>query len=141
MKIELIRLSPSAKIPKRAKEDDAGLDLFASENITILAKNRKTVPTGIAIHLPKKTVGLIWDKSGIARENGLTTLGGVIDSGYQGEIQVIIYNSGSKPVTIKKHQKVAQLIIQYFLPIEFKNVKKFSKKSKRGRHGFCSTGK
>jgi len=101
MKIELIRLSPSAKIPKRAKEDDAGLDLFASENITIPAKNRKIVPTGIAIHLPKKTVGLVWDKSGIARENGLTTLGGVIDSGYQGEIQVIIYNSGSKPVTIK----------------------------------------
>ena len=141
MNIEIIRLSPAAKIPKRAISNDAGLDLFASKKIAILPKSRSVIKTGIAIHLPKKTVGLIWDRSSVALGKGLTTLGGVIDAGYQGEIGVIVYNTGNKPITVKKHEKIAQLIIQDFLPVRLKTVKKFSKKSARGKKSFGSSGK
>lgn len=140
MNIELVKLSSTAKIPERARSDDAGIDLFASEKVTVPAKKRKSVPTGIAVHLPKGTVGLLWDRGSVAKDIGLTTLGGVIDAGYQGEIRIIMYNTGKKPVTVKKHEKIAQLIIQPFIPARLKSVKKFSKKSARGKRGFGSTG-
>lgn len=139
MDIPVIKLRAGAILPSRAYENDAGLDLYASEKVVIPALSRKAVPTAIAVHLPKHTVGLVWDRSGIALVKGLTTMGGVIDAGYQGEIRVIMYNTTRKRVTVRKHEKIAQLIIQPFVTARLKVTSAFTKRSSRGKKGFGST--
>ena len=80
-------------MPTRANKTDAGYDLYALEDLEIGPVNQKLVKTGISMAIPKGYVGLIWPRSGLAYKHGLDVFAGVIDSGYRGDIGVILYNS------------------------------------------------
>ncbi len=139
MKVKFKKISEDAKIPSFACEGDAGMDLYANEDIVVDPENIVAVPIGIKMELPKGYVAFVWDKSGLALNSGLKTMGGVIDSGFRGEVKVIIKNLSKKDIVIKKGQKVAQMIIQKYEVPEIEVVKELSK-TERGEGGFGSTG-
>ncbi len=140
MNILIKKLHTDAQIPHIAHEGDAGFDLFAVEDVSLNPGERGQVPTGLALQIPLGYVGLVWDKSGISHKGGIKTLGGVIDSGYRGEILVGVLNLGSEPYTFEKGHKVAQLLIQKVESPIFEEVVELSDTS-RGEGGFGSTGK
>lgn len=140
MILEIKKLSDDAIIPKYAYEDDAAFDLFSVEDVELSPNDRFQIPTGIAMEIPSGHVGLIWDKSGLSHKNGLKVLGGVIDSGYRGEVKIGIINLGSEKYKIEKGHKVAQMIIQKKETCEIVEVNELSD-SNRGEGGFGSSGK
>lgn len=135
--VELI--SPFAKLPTRAHQTDAGLDLYALENYSLTPGEKIIIRTGVRIAIPDGCAGFIWDKSGLARD-GLHVTGGVIDSGYRGEILINMVNLGLDIINISRGQKVAQIIIQ---KIELPEIKEsiITDETERGENGFGSTGK
>lgn len=139
MKIEVKKINPEAKLPERAHESDAGLDLFSTEEGVIPKKEKMVFGTGIAMGIPEGYVGLIWDKSGLAAKAGLTCLGGVIDAGYRGEIFVTLANLGDADYTVTKGQKIAQLLIQRVKLPTLEEVDELDA-TERGEKGFGSTG-
>lgn len=140
MNLKIKKLTPNAKIPEYACQDDAGFDLFATENIEIKPQERVQIKTGLAMQIPPGFVGLIWDKSGLSHNQGLKTLGGVVDSGYRGEIKVGLVNLSTENYTIEAGHKVAQMIIQKKELCEIEEVTELDE-SDRGEGGFGSTGK
>ena len=140
MQLKIKKLNSEAIVPHYAHADDAGFDLFSTETIEIALNSRVQVPTGIAMEIPEGFVGLIWDKSGLSHKHGLKTLGGVIDSGYRGEIKVGIINLGAETYLLEKGHKIAQMIIQKKETCEIVEVDELSDTS-RGKSGFGSTGK
>lgn len=139
MEIQVKLLSATATLPTYAHRTDAGMDLYASQTITILAQQRAMVPTGIALAIPQNYVGLVWDKSGLAVTNGLTTLAGVIDSGYRGELMIALYNTADTDYVVQPGQKIAQLLIQPVQQVKLRSTDALPK-TDRGAHGFGSTG-
>lgn len=139
LQIKIKKLHPDAIIPNYAHETDAGMDLYSIEEITIPAGERVVIGTGIAIELPKDYVVLVWDKSGLAANHGITTMAGVGDSGYRGEYKIILLNTSYDNYTIKKHQKIAQILIQKIERLKIKETNHLSDSS-RGKDGFGSTG-
>lgn len=138
--LKIKRLREDAKIPHYAHHGDAGLDLYAMESVTLAPNARAAVPTGIAMEIPDGYVGFIWDKSGLSIKHGLKTLGGVVDSGYRGEVLVGIINLSDEEYMIRKGEKVAQMIIQRKETIVTEEAKELNGTS-RGEGGFGSTGK
>ena len=138
--IKIKKLKPDAVLPNYAHSGDAGMDMYASEDVHIRKGERGKVPTGIAMEIPEGYVGLVWDKSGLSINHGLKTLGGVIDSGYRGEIIIGIVNLSSEDYTLEKGHKVAQLLIQKIeSPVVEEAIE--LKDSHRGEKGLGSTGK
>ncbi len=137
LKIE--KLDPQAKLPKKAHASDAGFDLFSLENYSIPAYGQALIKTGLKIVIPEGFAGLIWDKSGLA-SLGYTTMGGVIDSNYRGEIKVVFKNLSEDIVNIEAGQKIAQLLIQKIENLEIKETN-IDDKTSRQESGFGSTGK
>ncbi len=140
VKLKIKRLHPEAVFPLYAKPGDAGLDLFVLEELELGPGERKSIPLGIAIEIPPNHVGLIWDKSGLSHKYGIKTFGGVIDSGYRGEIHVGVMNLSDKFFRFEKGHKIAQIIIQPVTRIELEEVESLTE-SERGKGGFGSTGK
>ncbi|MFA5023210.1 MAG: dUTP diphosphatase [Candidatus Paceibacterota bacterium] len=140
MKIKIKKLDPEAKIPNYAHHGDAGMDFFALEEIILKPGERTKIKTGVAMEIPFGYVGLLWDKSGLSTSQGLKTLAGVVDAGYRGEVQIGMINLSAETYTIKKHDKVAQMLIQ---PIEMPELEESEELSdtSRGAGGFGSTGK
>lgn len=138
--IKIKKVDPSAKVPAYAHPGDAGMDLFALMNTTIRPGERTAVRTGVSMEIPEGYVGLIWDKSGIAIKEGLKTLGGVIDSGYRGEVMVGMINLSNKEYTFEAGHKVAQMLIQKVESMPIEEVDGLTD-TKRGTGGFGSTGK
>ncbi len=138
-KLKIERLSPDAKLPTRGHATDAGLDLYSSDFYSLLPGERMLVQTGIKLAVPEGFVGLVWDKSGIAKD-GLHTLAGVIDAGYRGEVKITLVNLSQDIYHIAPGQKVAQLIIQR---IELPDISEetIDDATARGDGGFGSTGK
>ena len=114
--------------------------LFALQEVILKPGEFTRIQTGVAIEIPTGNVGLIWDKSGMAANFGLKILGGVVDAGYRGEVQVGMINLSQKSYTIEKHHKVAQMLIQKVESPEIKEVDELSDTA-RGSGGFGSTGK
>lgn len=139
MTLRLKKLSPTATLPKYIHPHDAGMDLYSCETLTIGPGERKLIPTGIAMAIPSGYVGLIWDKSGIATNHGLKTMAGVIDSGYRGEIKILIHNLSNQPYTVQAGEKIAQILIQPIVHNEIIEVSELDDTS-RGKGGFGSTG-
>lgn len=104
------KLDPRAITPIRHHVSDAGLDLFALENVQIEPGEIKKIGIGIAIALEPGTTGLFWDKSGLAAR-GLTILGGCIDNGYRGELIVVVINLSDDAIHIPYKKAITQLII------------------------------
>lgn len=127
--------------PTRAYEDDAGLDLYASQDHRIGPGGRLLVGTGTCMALPPGTVGLVCPRSGLAHNDGLTVLNapGIIDAGYRGEIRVNLINHGDTVVTIKRGDRIAQLVILDTAPVTFTRVAGLPVTT-RGTNGHGSTG-
>jgi len=140
MKLKVKKLNEDAKIPNYATFDDAGMDLFAIEDVVIEAGKSAVIKTGISMEIPTGHVGLIWDKSGIGIKHNLKVMGGVIDSGYRGEIMIGMMNLSQKDYSFMKGDKVAQMIIQTKESPEIIEVEEL-KDSERGEGVFGSTGK
>ena len=139
MKLFVKKIRPSAITPDYANEHDAGMDLYAAESATIMPGEHCLIPSGIAMSIPEGYVGLIWDKSGLAVKHKLVTIAGVIDSGYRGEIQVALMNTGGKPYVVEVGKKIAQLLVQ---PVLLPTIVEMDElpASQRGANGFGSTG-
>jgi dUTP pyrophosphatase len=133
------KLHPEAVLPTRAHHDDAGLDLYALEDAAFLPGHGCVVKTGVAVALPAGHVGLVCDRSSLARR-GLKTAGGVIDAGYRGELGVVLWNISDRPQEVKKGERVAQLLI---VPIATPAVREVPSldETARGAAGFGSTGR
>lgn len=130
-------------MPTQANLGDAGFDLYAIEEVTLAPFERKAVRTGISIALPPATVGLVHPRSGMALNHGIAVLNspGTIDSGFRGEIKVILVNlDPENSFLIKPQDRIAQLVIQDYKNAEFKLVEELPD-SQRGSSGFGSTGK
>ena len=139
MTIKILKLHEDAKIPNYACENDAGMDFFANETVTLKPMERHAVSTGISMAIPRGFVGLLWDKSGLASKHGLKTMAGVIDSGYRGEVKILVKNLSGETYTIEKGKKIAQMLIQ---PVEQKEIVEVTEldDTQRGEGGFGSTG-
>ncbi len=140
VEIKVKKLKTEAQLPVFAHVTDAGADLFAAEQVTISAHSRGVVSTGIAVEIPEGYAGLIWDKSGLATKNGITTIAGVIDAGYRGEIGVAISNISNEDYTFAVGDKVAQMLFQKIEQIDFSEAA-ILHESSRNEAGFGSTGK
>jgi dUTP pyrophosphatase len=138
--LEILKMAPSATLPIRAHSDDAGLDLFGLEEVTLSPREGKVTRTGIAIALPKGYVGLVADRSSMAKK-GIKTAGGVIDAGYRGEIHIVLWNISSEIVTLKAGERIAQLLIIPIVTPAVKEVSEFDHETARGAKGFGSSGK
>ena len=139
LKLKIEKISDEAKLPLKAHDNDAGFDLFSADYYSIPPYGQNLVLTGIKMAIPDGFVGLIWDKSGLASE-GITTMGGVIDAGYRGEIKVVVKNLSEDDFNIIPGQKIAQIIIQTVPPIEISE-EEIKENSSRGQGAFGSSGK
>tara|TARA_Y100000310_G_C20411593_1_gene682267 strand:+ start:385 stop:810 length:426 start_codon:yes stop_codon:yes gene_type:complete len=138
--IKVKRLSDNATLPTKSNDDDAGWDLYASENVSIIPNSRALVGTSVSMAISSGSVGLIWPRSGLAIKQGIDVFAGVIDAGYRGEIKVCLFNSSNETVEIMKGDRIAQLIIQKINNVTFKESETLSN-TPRGRGGFGSSGK
>ena len=139
LKIKIQKIG-DAKIPNYAHNGDAGLDIYSAENDYILkVGERKGFKTGIKMEIPKGYAALFWDKSGLAINHGIKTMGGVIDSTYRGEFIVILINLGREDYKIEKNSKISQILIQKVEEAEFEEVENLGD-TQRGEGGFGSSG-
>ena len=129
------------RIPSYHYEGDAGLDLYTSETVTLEPGEIKSIPTRIALEIPKGYVGLVWDKSGLAMKRGLKVLGGVVDSGYRGEIIIGMVNLSKESYRFARGEKVAQMVIQEKEFVVIEEVEELEEETDRGEKGFGSSGK
>jgi dUTP pyrophosphatase len=138
--VPIKRLSEAAVIPAQATQGDAGYDLYSTSAKTILAPgDRSGFNTGIAVAIPEGYVGYIKPRSGLAARHGIDVLGGVIDSGYRGEIKVLLLNTGKVDADIAHGERIAQLVIQPVASVVFGDIDALEE-SERGDGGFGSTG-
>ena len=141
-KILIKRLDPSVPLPSYAKAGDAGADLATRIDFTINPGERMLVPTGISIALPNGYVALVHPRSGLAIKHGISMVNtpGTVDAGYRGELQVILINHDlTQPVSFKKGDRIAQLVIQKVERADFVEVSDLPD-SDRSSGGFGSTG-
>ena len=140
--VELVH--EDAKIPSYAYPSDSGFDLRSTIEINIPPFGRSLIPTGIKLSIPEEYEIQIRPKSGLALNQGLTVLNtpGTVDSGYVGEIKVIVFNTNNETVTVSKGMKIAQAVLcpvmcGKYVSLELTN--KVDNKD-RGTNGFGSTG-
>lgn len=140
LSVKFKKLGENIKTPTYAYHGDAAFDLFARIETELKPGEWKNIPTGLALEIPDGYAGLIWDKSSVAMKNGIKTLGGVIDAGYRGEVEVGVMNLGDKIYIFEKGHKVAQMIIQKIEQAEMVEVMELGE-TERGSKGFGSSGK
>lgn len=136
--LKVKRLSSDATLPTVAHPgEDIGYDLYSAADLTILAHGAAGVPTGIAIEFVPAAGSIVKTRSGLAKKR-LMCNAGVIDAGYRGEIIVLMENLGDEPYSIRKGDKVAQLVEHRWLAGEV--VEDELGEAKRGAKGFGSSG-
>ena len=156
MEIKYSQINEQGKAPFRANASDAGYDLFSTEYVTIEPFQRKLISTGINIEIPDGFYGRIAPRSGLACKKGIDVMAGVIDSGYRGEIKVLLINlnfegynikpnafesifGSANRVNIKPGDRIAQLIIEKCYKVDWTKMKTLEN-SERGQSGFGSSG-
>jgi len=139
--IDLKRLDPDLPIPQHAHPGDGGVDLYARESISLAPGERAVVPTGIAVAIPDGYAGLVTPRSGLAARHGIGVVNGpgLVDSGYRGEISVILVNHGAGSVELERGERIAQLVVLPVAVQEYVEVDELPP-SRRGAGGFGSTG-
>lgn len=138
MKLRVKKLVAHAALPRRAAPREAGYDLTAAWDAYLPPGAVTAVRTGIALELPPGHAGLIWGRSGKARQ-GLYSVGGVIDETYRGELTVLLHNANAHELTIEAGMRVAQLLVQPVASFEVEEADELSA-TERGGLGFGSTG-
>lgn len=145
MELKIKKLKDNAKIPKRATNGSAGMDLYAciEHSITLAPGQLTIVPTGIAIELPDNTcAAFLYARSGLGVKHGICLSNGVgvIDSDYRGEICVGLCNVSDKPYVIESDERIAQMVTAPVLTPEIVETTELSD-TQRGEGGFGSTGR
>jgi dUTP pyrophosphatase len=141
MTLRVTRLDDRATLPSRAYPDDAGLDLYALEAVELGPGERAAVPTGIAVEIPAGQAGLVLPRSGLAHRHGVALVNapGLIDSGYRGEIRVLLLNTDRvEPVRLVAGDRIAQLVLIRVETTEVIEVAELAA-SERGAGGFGSS--
>src|SRR5580700_3899052 len=141
VRIKVKKLHQEAQMPRYAHTGvfgDLAADLYAAEVVTLEPGSTVAVRTGIAMELPSTHGALVEDRSGLA-VRGVTTLAGVIDPGYRGEVKVVMTNLTERPVEIKAGDRIAQLRIVQRIEALFEEVAELGAAA-RGAGGFGSTG-
>lgn len=146
--LRLLRLDPELPLPQRAHPGDAGVDLHARVDVTLAPGERALVPTGVAVALPPGAVGLLHPRSGLALRHGVGMVNapGTVDAGYRGELQVVLINHDPKePVTLRRGERVAQLLVQRVEHPPVVEVEQLDDEgvrgAGRGQRGFGSSGR
>lgn len=143
MDLRFSKLKEGANLPTRAHEGDAGLDLYACEAAHLGPGERWSVGTGIAVEIPDGHGGLVLPRSGLAGEHGISLVNspGLIDSGYRGEVRVLLLNTDPAEVfRVEPGDRIAQLLIVPIAlpaPVEAEALAE----SARGEGGFGSSGR
>ena len=144
MEIKCKRLTETAKLPERGSALAAGYDLFAdlTEPRVILEHSTEMIGTGIAVSIPEGYFGGVYARSGLSAKEGLRPANctGVIDADYRGEIRVALHNDTGEARIVEPGQKIAQLVVQPHLSVEFSETDELSA-TERGGGGFGSTGR
>jgi len=146
LRVPLHQLAPDLAVPAYARPGDAGVDLMARVEVTVPAGGgRALVPTGVAVAIPEGYAGLVLPRSGLALRHGITCLNapGLIDSGYRGELQVILVNHDHQhDFTAGRGDRIAQLVIVAVAEADFELVSAEGLgEAARGAGGFGHTGR
>jgi dUTP pyrophosphatase len=142
LELRFLKLRDDAIVPTQAHPGDAGSDLYACEGVVLQPGGRARVPTGIAIAIPDGFAGLVLPRSGLAHKHGitLTNTPGLIDSGYRGELQVLLLNTDRDAAyEVKPGDRIAQLMLVQFGAAIWSEVSEFESTT-RGDGGFGSSG-
>lgn len=139
--IKIKKLNKDAKIPTRGSKYAAGYDLYSCSEYEIVPHGTVKVGTGLSFELPENTFGAIFARSGLATKKGLrpSNCVGVCDCDYRGEYIVAIHNDTDELQTIDKHERIAQLVLMPYIPMEFIESDELSE-TERDTGGFGSTG-
>lgn len=139
--IKIKKLREDAIMPHYAHEGDAGMDVYSVEEVIIAPRERKIICTGLSFEIPRGFEVQVRPKSGLALNYGLTVLNtpGTLDSGYRGELKVILLNTSEQEYIVKKYEKIAQIILTRYEEAQIEEVKDLSE-TNRGAGGFGSTG-
>jgi len=141
IEVAVQRLRDDAVVPTQAYRGDAGLDLSACERVVIAPGERAVVGTGVAVAIPEGYAGLVMPRSGLAVRHGLGKVNspGLIDSGYRGEVRVVLLNTDrAEPFTVEPGMRIAQLVIVPVPDLEIVEVDELPA-SERGVRGFGSS--
>jgi dUTP pyrophosphatase len=139
--VQVMKLCNEATLPTYGRRGDAGMDLYALTSGVVPAGLRWIIRTGIALKIPAGYVGLVWGRSGIATNKGVSVLGGVIDSNYIGEVFVTLQNNDpSIPFIFAAGDRIAQLLIQPIYEAVLEEVDKLEP-TNRGDGALGSSGK
>lgn len=142
--MQIQRLDPLLPVPRYAQEGDVGLDLYARESLVLApCGGRATVPTGLSVAIDPGFVGLVVPRSGLAARNGVTVLNapGIVDSGYRGEIVVILINHDpDKAYSVNRGDRIAQLMVTVATTVHPAEVTVLPS-SRRGSGGLGHTGR
>ena len=139
MKLEIIAKAPEL-MPKKAHEEDACFDIYASEDCVVPAVGTCPVPTGVKMNIPVGYYVEIRPRSGMAFKYGVDAFMGTIDSGFLDEVKILLKNDSINPYHIKREDKIAQFRLVKLEPTEIKSVSSFGDTFNRGG-GFGSTGR
>jgi dUTP pyrophosphatase len=134
------RLRPDAHIPEPAYDGDAGLDLAACDHVALGAGERAVVSTGLAVEIPEGYAGFVQPRSGLAARHGIGIVNspGLIDSGYRGEIRVVLLNTGGETFNVEPGMRIAQLVVVPVAAVRLVEVDELAA-SDRGVRGFGSS--
>jgi dUTP pyrophosphatase len=141
IELQIARLRPDAVVPVRAYAGDAGLDLASCERDELAPGERATVGTGLAVAIPEGHAGFVQPRSGLAMRHGIALVNspGLIDSGYRGELRIVILNTDRhESFTIEPGMRIAQLVVMRLPEFELVEVDELPE-SERGVRGFGSS--
>jgi dUTP pyrophosphatase len=142
MELRVKRLDPGLPLPAYAHDGDAGLDLYAAEDVSLKPFRRALVSTGIAVAVPEGYAGFVQPRSGLANRKGLSFVNtpGLIDAHYRGEIKVIAINlDPEETLMLSRGERIAQLVIQPIVRTTVVDVQELDE-TMRGEGGFGSSG-
>jgi dUTP pyrophosphatase len=143
VQLPVTKLKEGAQLPSRAHEGDAGLDLYACEAAHIGPGERWSVGTGVGVEIPEGHAGLVLPRSGLARDHGIALVNapGLIDSGYRGELRVLLLNTDpAETFRVEAGDRIAQLLLTPILTADVVESQALSE-SARGEGGFGSSGR
>ena len=143
MQLPVSRLNESAQLPSRAHEGDAGLDLYACVAAHIGPGERWSIGTGVGVEIPEGHAGLVLPRSGLARDHGIALVNapGLIDSGYRGELRVLLLNTDpAETFRVEPGDRIAQLVLTPVVTADVVETRGLTE-SARGEGGFGSSGR
>lgn len=135
------KIRPDAVLPSRAYDGDAGLDLAAAEAVVLGPGERAVVGTGLAVAVPEGHAGFVQPRSGLAARHGITIVNapGLVDSGYRGEVKVVLLNTGDEPFAVEPGTRIAQFVVLRVAAVELVEVADLPD-TERGERGYGSSG-